>query len=194
MKNSSKLICGAKNRQGEPCAKPPLKGKTRCKLHGGKTPKSQNAGSSNGNHKHSLYANALTEAEAAAWDEVQLGNVDQEIRMCKIWLARAMELDSAIGKDPHNLTNKAGLQLTEVRQSTNGDNKSTDIISRRPDTIVRINVLLGRIAQLEKTRSELLAAARESGEGIDDKARDLVETMKAMQQTEFEQPEQTPDE
>jgi hypothetical protein len=143
---------------------------------------------------HGLYSAALTEAEAAIFDNVPLGDVDREIRMCKIWLARAMELDSNIGKDPHNLTNKAGLVLSEVRQSTSGDNKSSDIITKRPDTITRINILLSRIAQLEKTRSELITAARNSGEGIDDKARDLVETMKAMQQTEFEQPEQSQDE
>jgi hypothetical protein len=189
MKDQPKRLCGATNRQGKPCQKPPLKGKTRCKLHGGATPTK-----TKGNCLHGLYANALTEAEAAVFDDVPLGDVDREIRMCKIWLARTMELDSNIGKDPHNLTNKAVLVLSEVRQSTNGDNKSSDIITKRPDTIARINILLGRIAQLEKTRSELLTAARESGDGIDDKARDLVETMKAMQQTEFEQPEQSQDE
>jgi hypothetical protein len=193
MKNSSKPICGAKNRQGLPCEKPPLKGKTRCKLHGGKTPVKQNAGSSNGNHKHSLYANALTETEAAAWDTVPVGNVDDDIRMCRIWLARAMELDSAINRDPHSMNNKAGLVLSEVRQSSCGDNKSTDVITRRPDTIARINMLLGRIAQLEKTRAELLTAARESGEGIDDKARDLVETLREMKALELEQPERDRD-
>jgi hypothetical protein len=194
MKNSSKPICGAMNRQGKPCEKPPLKGKTRCKLHGGKTPAKQNAGTSNGNHRHGLYANALTETEAAAWDAVPIGNVDDDIRMCRIWLARAMELDSAINRDPHSMNNKAGLVLSEIRQTTDGENKSTDVITKRPDTIARINMLLGRIAQLEKTRSELLAAARESGEGIDDKARDLVETLRAMKGTELEQPDRDSDE
>ena len=69
------------------------------------------------------------------------------------------------------IVNKAGLVLSEVRQSTNGDGKSTDVITRRPDTIILINVLLGRIAQLEKTRSELLTATRDSGDGVDEKAR-----------------------
>ena len=91
------------------------------------------------------------------------------------------------------MNNKAGLVLSEVRQSTNGDNKSTDVITRRPDTIARINMLLGRIAQLEKTRSELIASARESGEGVDSKARDLVEVLRAMKSTELEQPERDRD-
>jgi hypothetical protein len=165
-------------------------GKERCRLHGGKTPK----GKHNGPMTHGLYSAALTEAEAAAWDEVQLGNVDQEIKMCKVWLARAMELDSVIGKDPNNLTNRAGLVLTEIRQSSNGENKLTDVITRRPDTAGRINMLLGRIAQLEKVRAELLTAARATGEGIDDKARDLVEVLRAMKSTELEQPDRDSDE
>lgn len=31
-------ICGAKTRSGTPCQRPPLKGRTRCKLHGGASP------------------------------------------------------------------------------------------------------------------------------------------------------------
>ena len=142
-----------------------MKGRARCAAHGGKTPKAKQIGKSNGNHRHGLYSAALTEAEAAAWDTVPLGDVDAEIRMCKIWLGRAMQLDDAISQDPHSSSNKAGLVLSEVRQSTGDSGKSTDVVTRRPDTIVRINVLLGRIAQLEKTRSELIAAAKESGEG-----------------------------
>jgi len=98
-----------------------------------------------------------------------------------------MELDSAINRDPHSMNNKAGLVLSEIRQSTNGENKLTDVITKRPDTIARINMLLGRIAQLEKTRSELLAAARESGEGISDVARDLIETMRTITKLEADE-------
>jgi hypothetical protein len=33
------VICGAKKRDGSPCQKPPMHGATRCRLHGGATPK-----------------------------------------------------------------------------------------------------------------------------------------------------------
>jgi hypothetical protein len=33
-----KRVCGAKTRSGGTCGKPPLAGRTRCKLHGGKSP------------------------------------------------------------------------------------------------------------------------------------------------------------
>ena len=32
---AKKVTCGAKTRSGNPCQKPPLQGKTRCRLHGG---------------------------------------------------------------------------------------------------------------------------------------------------------------
>ncbi len=50
-----KRICGAKNRQGKPCQRPPLKGKKRCRLHGGATP----SGPDSVHFKHGRYAEAF---------------------------------------------------------------------------------------------------------------------------------------
>jgi len=58
-----------------------------------------------------------------------------------------------------------GFELSEIRRSKDWKGDSTDVVSKRPDIMARINWLLGRIAQLEKTRVELIAAAKESGEG-----------------------------
>ena len=33
------MTCGAKTRSGNPCQKPPLLGRNRCRLHGGMSPK-----------------------------------------------------------------------------------------------------------------------------------------------------------
>jgi hypothetical protein len=130
-------------------------GKTRCRLHGGKTPKG-----TKGNRTHGLYSKALSPAEAEAWDAVPIGDLDAEIRMCKVLLARALELDHTTSNDP---SSKVGLHVAEIRESSSGDgkgrSKSKDVIVRRPDVMARINMLLGRIAQLEKTRSDLLTAA-----------------------------------
>lgn len=35
---TSSALCGAKTRSGKPCPMPPVKGRTRCRMHGGKTP------------------------------------------------------------------------------------------------------------------------------------------------------------
>ena len=49
-----KQICGARNRQGKPCQKSPMMGRTRCRNHGGATPKGQRNAL-----KHGLYSQVL---------------------------------------------------------------------------------------------------------------------------------------
>ena len=44
------MTCGARTRSGNPCLKPPLVGRNRCRLHGGLSPK----GVDHWNHKHGL--------------------------------------------------------------------------------------------------------------------------------------------
>jgi glucans biosynthesis protein len=43
--------CGASNRKGEPCRAPSMKGKTRCRLHGGKSL----SGEIHPNYRHGLF-------------------------------------------------------------------------------------------------------------------------------------------
>ena len=159
MNKPTKRICGAKNRQGNPCQVPPMLGKDRCRLHGGKTPKGKTGGAKNGNHSSGLYAKYLTDDEQAQWTAIPLGQVDDEIRMCRVWLARCLELEAKIGKAPHKLENLAGIELAEIKRSSGDAGTSTHVTSRRPDVMARANMLLGRIAQLEKVRTELLTAA-----------------------------------
>src|SRR3954468_12094404 len=156
-----KRQCGALNRQGQPCKVSPMKGKTRCRLHGGATPTK-----TKGNRKHGLYSAYLTEAEQEQWDSIQLGVVDEELKMLRIYLARCVALDAQISKDPNSTVNSASMELTEIRRSSVTDGPThIDAISRRPDIPGRMNWLVGRIGQLEKIRAELLAAERDNGEG-----------------------------
>jgi hypothetical protein len=140
-------------------------GKDRCRLHGGKTPKGRNAGVQNRNHKHGLYSSALSDEEQALWDEMKLGTVDDELRLCRIQLRRAMLLDAEITKAPNDPKNLAGIELVEIRRTTGNGKSSTDATSKRPDIAGRMNTLLGRIGQLEKTRAELIAAQVQNGDG-----------------------------
>jgi hypothetical protein len=50
-------------------------------------------------------------------------------------------------------------------------------------------MLLGRIAQLEKTRTEMLAVAAERGDNPGDKAREIAVALRAMVEVETSQPE-----
>jgi hypothetical protein len=158
-------------------------------------PKGRNGGALNENHKHGLYSASLSPAEKEVWDDISLDSLDDEIRMTRIWLARAGALDYEIGKDPASTKNLTGFELTEITKSRKGDGgkEDTAITSKRPDLWARKDRLLGRLAHLVKIRAELIAAAQAAGEGAGDVARDLVDTLRAMRRTEFEQPMPEPE-
>ena len=152
----SYTTCGARNRQGEPCQRPPLKGKTRCKLHGGATPKGQRNAV-----KHGIYTKTLSDEERAFYDSIEIGSLDNEIRFAKIMLNRAIETNAAIREDPNSAKNLAGFELTEITRQTGNDSGGkgkTNFTSKRADTTHIIITLMGRIAGLEKTRAELIAS------------------------------------
>ena len=52
-------LCGAKTRSGTPCKNPPIRGRFRCRMHGGSSPGAPK-GNQNG-WKHGLYCAAAIE-------------------------------------------------------------------------------------------------------------------------------------
>jgi hypothetical protein len=157
----SYIVCGATNRQGEPCQRPPLKGKKRCRLHGGKSLETnKNA------VKHGIYRKTLSDEEQAMWTDVQIDSVDDEIRLVTIMLNRAVELNADIRTAPNDPKNLAGFELTEISRSSKGGKSDINSTSKRPDTVAIIDRFAGRLASLKKIRAELLAAA--AGEGGED--------------------------
>lgn len=168
MNDEHKRICGAMNRQGKPCQVSPMKGKSRCRLHGGKTPKARHTGPL----KHGLYSKALSPDERAVWDDISLDSLDEEIKMTRIWLARAGVLDYEISQDSNSTAALTGFDLVEIRRSSDGSSVNTDAISKRPDLWARKDRLLGRLAQLVKTRIEMEALKVAQG---DPTARFVVE-------------------
>jgi hypothetical protein len=150
-------------------------------MHGSKTPTG-----TKGNRKHGLYSAALSDEEQDLWDEMKLGNVDDEIRLCRIQLRRAMNLEASIQKAPNDAKNLVGVELVEIRRSTGPSGSTADSVSKRPDVMGRMNWLLGRIAQLEKTRSELIAASR-ADDDPNATARRIMDAVAAMTAVEFDQ-------
>lgn len=61
--------CGAKTRQGTPCQKPALRGKTRCQLHGGRAGAPE--GKRNGNYNHGRFTKDTKAREKAASDRIE---------------------------------------------------------------------------------------------------------------------------
>lgn len=89
-------LCGAKTRSGEPCKRHAVPGSSRCKLHGGAASKANKA------NKHaakpgSIYSQFLTAAENDMLASIELGRVDDELRLTRIRLMRALAQENERG-------------------------------------------------------------------------------------------------
>jgi hypothetical protein len=59
--------CGARTRRGTPCPSPVVKGKRRCRMHGGAHGSGAPKGERNGSYRHGFYtAKAMAERRALA--------------------------------------------------------------------------------------------------------------------------------
>jgi hypothetical protein len=62
------MKCNAKTRSGTPCQKAPIRGKVRCRLHGGLSPSGEN----HWNYKHGQRTKQASEANIAISLELKL--------------------------------------------------------------------------------------------------------------------------
>lgn len=135
--------CGAKTRSGTPCKRSPLAGKTRCRLHGGASISNQNA------KTHGIYASTLTETERNQWNDVQIGSIDEELKLCRLRLVRALKAENENGAKPE-------LDEVTVKTSKSGGTPGGEKKFRRRDYVGIIDKIMARIESLEKTRLHLL--------------------------------------
>lgn len=63
--HATPVICGAKTRSGKPCQQHPIRGGTRCRMHGGATPRALVAA-----NRRVLETRIQGELEARGWDPV----------------------------------------------------------------------------------------------------------------------------
>lgn len=161
--------CGAQNRSGKPCQKRPLLGRTRCRLHGGIT---KTKGVSYNATPGSIYSRFLLPEELAAHDTLDLGNVDAELRLVRIRLTRALEMER------RDLSGDLEPEL-ESRIERDGGGKGTVYAERhfrKIDYRAAINACLARIESLEKTRMELSKGGT-SADGVADQLRALADKL-----------------
>ena len=153
-------ICGAKTRSGEPCKKPPLNGKERCKLHGGASISNKNA------QTHGIYAQTLSQDERDQWGGLQLGSVDDELKLCRLRLLRALKAENENGAKP---------ELDEITLKTGKEGQpEAEKKFRRRDYMGIVDKLMGRIESLEKTRAALIAASGAGDGGMTNALHDLI--------------------
>ncbi|WP_259652341.1 HGGxSTG domain-containing protein [Pseudomonas sp. UMC65] len=140
--------CGAKTRGGEPCKRHAVPGSARCKLHGGAASKANKA------NKHaakpgSIYSQFLTDAENDMLSRIELGRVDDELRLTRIRLMRALNQENERG-------DTAELEARVEREGAGEYQAKTEEKYKVRDYSGLIDRLTGRIESLERTRAELL--------------------------------------
>ena len=143
----NKPRCGAKTRDGTPCQQYPLQGKTRCKLHGGK---STGAGAGNQNAStHGIYKSVLSEEEQARWHDIEIGRLDDELRLWRTRLLRALAAEQAARDKPE-------LEEIIARKAGGQEQPGAEKRFKRRDYAAIVDRIMGRIESLERTRLELL--------------------------------------
>ena len=161
------VLCGAKTRSGEPCKNHAVDGSNRCRMHGGKLTKAQQ-----GNQhaqKHGIYSATLSDDEKSAWDNIELGKIDDELKLCRIRLLRALraEQEQQAAEDALELESRTeeppiigGLPMEE-------EGPIVKKAFRRKDYSTIVDRLLGRIESLERTRAGLIGkVAGAIGDGV----------------------------
>ena len=148
-------ICGAKKRNGEACQKPPIKGKTKCRLHGGLSKPKPAPKNNKFASKHNIYSQFMTEEEIEFSQQSELHSVDSELKLCKVQLTRALKArqaqDDAIKDQDKVAIDSMTLGDANPQDQSGGDR----IVYKRKDYDALIDRLIGRISMLTKQRNEL---------------------------------------
>lgn len=157
--------CTAKSkRSGERCQMQAMTGRNKCHIHGGKTPEKHL------NHHQtpgSMYSKYFSEEDQAAANLAidLLGSLDEEIKLCRVQMARVVREQRRFDQDV--LTGGNGLQIDESTEKPSG----LEIKRKRPDFHGLIQRYAATIHNLESKRKDLLAAQEsitqiESGLGL----------------------------
>ncbi|WP_304519143.1 HGGxSTG domain-containing protein [Advenella sp. FME57] len=143
--------CGAKTRSGQRCRNRAMEN-GRCRMHGGK---STGAPISNKNAAKpgSIYSKFLTPEEQRTLTRIELGKVDDELRLTRIRLMRALARENEFGNRYEEDTERRELIEVDGR-IVPGIEKVTTTRKVR-DYSALIDKLTARIESLERTRAEL---------------------------------------
>lgn len=153
-------LCGARSkRSGKGCLNRAMPN-GRCRMHGGTS-----TGPPLGSHNaitHGIYSDAVTADEHAVWDRIPIEDVDDEIRILKLRLARVLRLQEKHDAEPENTKL---LELTKSSTSSEhggqGVKQSAAVERTRPDFHRLILAYTRRIAEVMNTRRIL----RDGGDG-----------------------------
>ncbi|OJT30230.1 hypothetical protein BOP96_12325 [Pseudomonas sp. FSL W5-0203] len=147
-------LCGASKRgNGEPCKRHAIPGSSRCKLHGGKSsgPKEQR-GNKNAAKPGSIYSRFLTDEENDMLASIELGRVDDELRLTRVRLMRALARESEFGNTLEVESEKEEPILVSGKETSLTSITTT---SKVRDYSSLIDRLTARVESLERTKEDL---------------------------------------
>lgn len=150
--------CGAKTRNGSPCKNNAMSN-GRCRMHGGKSTGVK--GNKNAAKPGSLYSKFLTEDEQKISEGMNLGSIDEELRLTRIRLMRALERENKIDEesDPDSALECDSKTVEPVLLGGMPDPDEAPIVKRtfrRRDYVNIVDRLTARIASLEMQRATLM--------------------------------------
>ena len=160
------MQCAAKSkRTGERCRQHAMPGKDVCYHHGGAStgapPENENA------IKHALYTKRLRRSERDVFEAIPVETIDDELRIAKIQLDRALELQQLIegegdeievqGQESQEST--AGFEPHEASWTTGtnsfGKVDEKKIVKKRYDYRAHVDRCLARVGKLTQIRNEM---------------------------------------
>lgn len=104
--------------------------------------------------RHNVYSKALTEEDKQVWNDIEVGNVDNELKIARLQLQRALTAKAQFDAE------QLELPTMQIDQETTEHGQKTKSIRKHPDYHGIIYSLLGRIGSLERIRAELISAYR----------------------------------
>lgn len=151
-------LCGAKTRSGSPCQSKAM-ANGRCRMHGGKS-----TGAPKGNKNNlkagGIYSQFLTDEEQIISAEMELGSLDEELKLCKIRLMRALKAEAEQQAQVEEFDKLELEALNESPSLIGGLPDNDELIQtkqfRRRDYGAIIDRLIARIESLETRRASLI--------------------------------------
>lgn len=162
MSHQELKICGAKTRSGGECARFAIKGKNRCDLHGGKStgPKKGIEKSKKNATTHGFYTDALKKDEKELWERVEIGSIDDEIKLMRIKVFRLVKL---AGDESLQDLIDAAIEITRKQGDDPrlGAFDKTEIKVRAPQYADLIFAGIAEIRKLEMQRLQMMQLKKE---------------------------------
>lgn len=151
-------LCGAKTRSGSPCQSKAM-ANGRCRMHGGKSTGAPK-GNKNNLRAGGIYSQFLTDEEQIISAEMELGSLDEELKLCKIRLMRALKAEAEQQAQVEEFDKLELEALNESPSLIGGLPDNDELIQtkqfRRRDYGAIIDRLIARIESLETRRASLI--------------------------------------